>query len=264
MRRFWKLAAVLIVAVLGVVVFRMIATRRKQTGADYYLARQRRLLHEFDRIVRHVRHVVDSRYGMLSADTMIADARREYETLIPQIPYIGGKQPFTQYLIYTALYVALFRAMRTAGMSIDDTGKLLFEATRHYLDRFPRFVYRIVGRAFFSESYVEDVQRDAEESQARKYPGDWVYEFVPGDDGNFDYGVNYTECAACKFLAAQDALEIAPYLCLIDRLYSERLGWGLKRTTTLAEGGPRCDFRFKRGGDTQIASTVLPETEVIA
>jgi hypothetical protein len=28
------------------------------------------------------------------------------------------------------------------------------------------------------------------------------------------------------------------------------LGWGLRRTMTLAEGGERCDFRFKKGGET--------------
>ena len=38
-----------------------------------------------------------------------------------------------------------------------------------------------------------------------------------------------------------------------DILYSKALGWGLKRTTTLAEGAERCDFRFKKGGETQVA-----------
>lgn len=36
-----------------------------------------------------------------------------------------------------------------------------------------------------------------------------------------------------------------PYLCLVDFIMSERMGLGLERTMTLAEGSPKCDFRFK-------------------
>jgi hypothetical protein len=43
------------------------------------------------------------------------------------------------------------------------------------------------------------------------------------------------------------------YLCPADILYSQALGWGLMRTTTLAEGAARCDFRFKKGGVTRVA-----------
>ena len=56
---------------------------------------------------------------------------------------------------------------------------------------------------------------------------------------------------------AEGAPELAPYLCLIDILYSEKFGWGLMRTTTLADGDERCDFRFKKGGETRVTSMVL-------
>ncbi|MCA9911010.1 MAG: L-2-amino-thiazoline-4-carboxylic acid hydrolase, partial [Anaerolineae bacterium] len=219
MRRLWKAAAALIAGLLLIVAYRLITTRRELTGANYYIARTGRLLREFDHIVARVRHVVDARYGLLATNHMVDDARREYEDLIPQIPYVGGKQPFTQFLIYTALYIALYRAMRNMGMSLEETGKLLYEASDLYINRFPRFLYSIFGRMNFSPRYIEAVQHRAEESQARKYPGDWVFEFVPGDDASFDYGIDYTECGACKFMAAQDAFELAPYLCPVDRLY---------------------------------------------
>jgi hypothetical protein len=61
-----------------------------------------------------------------------------------------------------------------------------------------------------------------------------------------------SECAVVKFLAAQGSPELAPYICPVDILYSEALGWGLRRTTTLAEGSVRCDFRFKKGGETRV------------
>jgi len=87
--------------------------------------------------------------------------------------------------------------------------------------------------------------------------GVYVFKFVEGDNENFDFGIDYLECASRKFLAAKDALELAPYICVTDILQSEKFGWGLTRTMTLAEGGEKCDFRFKKGGKTNITSTVL-------
>jgi hypothetical protein len=60
-----------------------------------------------------------------------------------------------------------------------------------------------------------------------------------------------------NFLREQGADEIAPYLCALDQISSEKLGWGLIRTSTLAEGGKVCDFRFKKGGPTRISSSVV-------
>lgn len=57
--------------------------------------------------------------------------------------------------------------------------------------------------------------------------------------------------------ARQGAAEFAPYICPSDILYSDALGWGLTRTMTLAEGAPKCDFRFKRSGPIRVA---VPES----
>ena len=70
---------------------------------------------------------------------------------------------------------------------------------------------------------------------------------MDGDGRNFDYGVDYTECAICKFYHAEDADELVPYVCLLDYPVSKALGTGMARTTTLADGAERCDFRFKPG-----------------
>jgi hypothetical protein len=51
----------------------------------------------------------------------------------------------------------------------------------------------------------------------------------------------------------QNVPELAAWLCPIDILYSDSFGWGLRRTKTLAEGCDRCDFRFKKGGRTNVA-----------
>ena len=79
--------------------------------------------------------------------------------------------------------------------------------------------------------------------------------FIEADGRSFDYGFDYTECAGCQFLNRQGASELAPFLCAVDKVASEILGWGLTRTMTIAGGFNKCDFRYKKGGSTNI---VLP------
>jgi hypothetical protein len=217
-----------------------------------------RLLKDFESVYRMATPVLVSRFGEAAAAEIGGETRREYKSLIPKIPYVGGKEPFTRYIISTAQYTALYRVLRSRGLSLEEMGQLIYDSTDRVLSRYPGFITRFITGSIFSRRFVRRVRERAEESQRREYPGNYVFSFVEGDGVEFDYGVDYTECGVCKFLEAEDALELAPYICKTDILSSDKLGWGLKRTMTIAEGYPICDFRFKKGGKTNVASGGLP------
>jgi hypothetical protein len=99
---------------------------------------------------------------------------------------------------------------------------------------------------YITRRTLRRAHRNALESQKRQYPGDWVCTVVGGDGEAYDWGIDQVECGICKFFADRDAEEFVPYMCALDFIASDYFGWGLVRTTTLAEGGERCDFRFKR------------------
>ena len=187
------------------------------------------------------------------AQAMAAESRQEFELLIPQLPYVGGKQPFTQFVLSTGWFLAMYRALQRRGGTVEEAGMLAYRASQAYLASYPTFLGRFFGSMNFSLRHMEGLRKHAAESHQRAYPGDYVFDYVPGDGREFDYGVDYLECATVKFLRAQGAAELAPYLCAADKLYSDKLGWGLIRTNTLAEGANCCDFRFKRGGPTRVA-----------
>ena len=87
-------------------------------------------------------------------------------------------------------------------------------------------------------------------SQQRRYPLDWVQTVFRGDGRDFDIGVNYTECGLMKYFASLGMPELAPYPCRVDFPTARAEGTGLARTSTLAEGGKVCDFRYKQGRET--------------
>jgi hypothetical protein len=219
---------------------------------NYYTSRKRNLLRDFDKTVGQVRHVFDPRFADSEIDSIIAATRREYESLIPDLPDVGGRQPFTQFVIATGWFLAMYRVLIPRGVSLEGVGRLVYEATGAFLEAYPRLLRRLFGQMTFSRRYMERARRRAAESHEGKYPRGYVYDFVEGDGETFDYGIDYRQCASCLFLEEHGALELAPYLCAMDVLYSEALGWGLKRTQTLAEGYDKCDFRFLKGGETRV------------
>ncbi len=84
-----------------------------------------------------------------------------------------------------------------------------------------------------------------------------MFDVVDGDGRDFEWGLDYTECAIVKYLSREGAPEIAPYGCWVDYPAYAAMGVKLIRTETIAQGGQRCDFRFSRGQPVQVEPEFL-------
>ena len=215
---------------------------------EYYISRTPKLLKGFDKAAKHMRGSLASRYGDDFAGTIIPEARNEFEALIPELPYIGGKANFlTRSLVGTGWCLALYRVLKKRGKTVEETGEVIDATVRSQFASIPKPIRFLIGRYMGSKLYLNRLKRQAALSQERKYPEDWVLTIIDGDGADFDYGIDFTECGVCKFCKVHDAEEMVPCLCATDFPVSEALGTGLIRTTTLADGSDRCNFRFKRG-----------------
>ena len=225
----------------------------------YFASRRLKLLKNFDNLMEKARVVLISQYGKEFAETLVGEARDEYSKLIPEIPYVGQNRIVVQFMTGTAESLAIYRALGNHGKTVEEAGKLYYLICRAFLNSYPRILHWFIGKMSFSKLYLRALKKGALASQKRPYPGGYVFSFVDGDGREFDYGVDYSECGGCKFLSKQGAPELAPYICTADIIYSELFGWGLIRTKTIAEGFEKCDFRFKKGGKTRVASSVFKE-----
>jgi hypothetical protein len=217
--------------------------------AGYYTERAAELLGALDEEMLGWRPAIAARWGNDFAGGVLVEARAAFEALLPEIPYIGGEaNRRTGWLLAAAQALAFYRAMQARDRTEAETGEVLYAAIAARRpepvapDESPTEAERMALR-----------KRGANDSQARRYPGDYVCTFVPGDGETFDYGYDFTECAAQKFFRQQGADAFLPFFCFLDFAASEAHGLGLRRTTTLAEGWSKCDHRFKRGGATGAA-----------
>jgi len=209
----------------------------------YYIDRKAEYLQAFDDEASFWRQILADQEGEELAESMVSEARQEFESLLNQIPYIGGDEnPLTASLVESVHYLAFYKAMQKHNKSAAETGKVLYDAVLAQVEK-PQPAYP-TGVVLTPEQLMQRRRQAAEWSQERRYPADFVFEFVEGDGVEFDYGYDFSECAALKLYHAHGADEFTPFYCYLDFPKSRQ---GLRRTMALSEGYPKCNHRFKAG-----------------
>lgn len=213
----------------------------------YYTAQRDKLLKVHAQMMALGRPPLAERFGAELAGRLIVETGPEFERLIPDIPYVGGDaNSFTELMIQSASLLALYRVLQRHGETVDEIGAVVRCMAEGWVSRYPAALRRLLGRLYLSRFWRERTRRKAQASQARRYPGEFVYEVVDGGP-DFAWGVNYLECGVVKFFQAQGAEALTPHMCVLDYLLFPSLGIDLRRTGTLAQGCTHCDFRFRRG-----------------
>ena len=224
---------------------------------DNYLHRRNQFMRSFDRLLARVKPSVSSWLGEEQAEKFMRELRQEYEALIPRIPFIGNSFVTLSFYKPVTRYLAVYRALQKQGRTVEEAGRLIYRMGTEEALAIPLLGRQVMEVLWFSGG-SGSWSRKGQSSHSNAYtPANFVMNYVEGDGQEFDYGVDYIECANCKFLQAENAFEIAPYVCATDKPISELMGWGLYRTTTIADGSPICRFRFKKGGKTQV---VIPQS----
>jgi hypothetical protein len=217
---------------------------------EYYVKKKPELLNKFEEDVKRWRPFLLKLYGEIQAYKILLEARQEFGTLIPKIPYIGGDEnKLTKNLVDSVRYLALYKAMKNYEKTVEEIGKIIYDG---YLKKVSEPQPPITpAERLTPEQLLERSKRSAARSQERRYPGDYVYTYVIGDGKKFDYGYDFRQCASLKFYHAQDADELLPYYCYLDFVAAEVRGFGFTRTMALHEGHAKCNHRFKASGKTK-------------
>ncbi len=190
--------------------------------------------------------VLHERYGSDAAPQILEDAKREFDALIPEIPYVGGRKNFfSEMPVKAAVVLALYRALQGRGVTLEEFGEILEAAAGVYMNTIPSWIRALAGKLWMSRLFRRIIAKHAKVSLQKTYPDDFVYQVVPGS-GKHAWGIDYLECGITKFLAGQGASELARYACVLDFVMFPAIGVTLERTETIAQGCRRCDFRFTK------------------
>lgn len=214
------------------------------SGSDRGVVSMRAAMRSFNGFMRAADKVILARFDRNFSLLVHEKARQQFESLINDIPYVGGrKNSFSGMLINSAVILALYRALKNEGVSLEDFGKILEGITIAYMNSFPAWVRKPAGKLWMSRLFNRLLMKQSKISQQRNYEGDFVYEVVSGE-GRYKWGINYIECGIVKYLHKQGEAELAKHACILDYLMFPAIGVDLKRTGTIAQVCEHCDFRF--------------------
>ncbi|MCP4755543.1 MAG: L-2-amino-thiazoline-4-carboxylic acid hydrolase [Proteobacteria bacterium] len=232
------------------------------TGADYYRLNHQRFMGSFLETADKALGYLSERYGDDVAQKICDDARREFEKLLPELPYLGGDEgEGTKWIFIAGCTISFFRPMKARDYTAKETGRMMYDLYMEQLNATPEDDLKRQGAIRFTKEYIEGTKAWAD-SPTKRFEKDFVASFVPGDGDSFDYGLDFHYCPCVEYFKDQDAGELAPYFCLLDFPDSQRMGTGLIRTKTLAQGDDICNFRHKK--DRQVLqdwSTEVPKID---
>ena len=230
----------------------------------FYTSRKEKLMRDLEASCTLMRSSLIARFGEEIAKELQNEVLQRYEEMIQEIPYIRGSRAkaLNTFLLISAQELAVYKAVSKHGKSPSEAWELCHETLRLRLAGFPTWKKWVMRRFMFSNLVRWIVGRRAYKKQKNRF-GDFEIEYIIGDGEDFHFGVNYLQCANYKFVLEHGGADFAPYVCMSDIALSEAMGWGLIRTQTLADGFPHCDFRFKKGGKTQISSKTPAVQETI-
>ena len=179
--------------------------------------------------------------------------------ILPLMPDPGWRAPTMRaFSVGGAIYVAVYLTVRPLGLDAAAAWSVCEAATKSHFGRM-KGIERAAASSMFSWPMRYLVR--SLEARSKEAPlGGWAARYVEGE-APADYGVDYSRCAIRELAVDAGASEFAPFICNSDAIGSQEFGWGLHRTETLAQGGKRCDFRFKRGGPTKVRLHVIEDTE---
>ena len=218
---------------------------------NYYMNLKPKLMKDFKNVEDYMKNVLVQYFDQSKIEQVLRETGSEFEILLPTLPYVGGEaNVLTDSLIMCAWYLPFFRALEGEGLSLREIAKIAYEKMEHDVESKSVEKKRKVREFYFSPSMQTVEINRSKETKSGKYPGDWVSEYVEGDGKIFDFGIDFTECAVCKFLEPHDALRYVPIFCLGDYATYRAFGIGFKRTQTIANGASWCDFRFKKDWET--------------
>jgi hypothetical protein len=185
-------------------------------------------------------------FGENEIDTILDEMRDSYETIIPDMPYIGEFNFHLRWFIPNSEKLAEYLALERYGVTKKEFSNLHLTQASKELLIYTEDERMEIGKSQFGFRTERMMAAWAFWSQFRVYPEDYILYFRKGDGVDFDWGFDYKQCANVLLYEKHGALDLlVPLVCTMDDLAGSALFTGYRRTMQLATRDPMCDLRWK-------------------
>ncbi|EYE87401.1 hypothetical protein Q428_13505 [Fervidicella metallireducens AeB] len=192
-------------------------------GSKSFFESKSKLLNIYDRISKRIEGKLCERYSREFIKDLLSETRKEFEMVIPTMPYIGDDDVIKNNLIISAIYISAYRTLKKQGYRVEEASRIMFEATKIYIESYPKIIKRVAGKLVLSQLQMADMKRSFKKTAAKKISRLWSGEFDVKSESNHDFVKDTKECVILKFCTEECADELKPYICKLNKLLLEEL-----------------------------------------
>jgi hypothetical protein len=216
---------------------------------NFYQKHRESYVQYFSALYNAARLVLSVRFTSPIVDNLEQQSRKIFDQQLFRLPYIGGEGSGTNALILCATLLSIGKPLETLQLPMRDIAKVLYDTALKFYQMLPSDVMEEKKKGFF-HGYLEVERKRPSDQRERKYPFDFITEYVPGKAGEFDCGLNYHECALAKYLKSIDEEKYLPLMCLSDYALFKVMKVRFFRNMSISQGDPMCTFRWSKKGET--------------
>jgi hypothetical protein len=166
------------------------------------------------------------------------------------VPSVKGSIYASNYQ-FCICYIAWYKAFLKLGISIDNTGKLIWQMNEDLIRMVPKWLLKMSTRRFL-QGTIKKARQHQKRSEENLVPEfDWKLRIMQTEADTFE--VDIYECGMLKLGGKYDAMGMFPDVCRMDYLMAHYMGHGFIRIKTLADGDDCCNCQYKIGGSCEWA-----------
>gem|GEM_PF-2229723 len=205
------------------------------------------LLWIYRKLTNTAKRMLKKHYDNDAAERIALNTFEESKRIIDRLPYVGGHRNMHSFVIeLNGLIVALYKAMKEEGRTPEEAIFIAREVSQKLIRKIPRAIGLFIGKLAFTGFGIKMFKKQAELSQKREYPEDFVFESIvtKRENGEIEILNEFSECAVHKFYDAEGVAELKAYCNFFDPLFSARFEMGVNSNHTFAQGEETCKLSF--------------------
>lgn len=203
------------------------------------------------RYLKYFQRVIKKRFPEQEV-AMLEDMKGHYRRFASDIDFaITSPNPIDRRLSYAACCLALIRTMQDRGGDFETTRTIVMEATYDFVR--PKNVFQAwmkkLPPIFFGTWLAAGLVKLMNNRVSKSgHPDGFLATVLTDKEQTYGlgYGIDILRCGICTLFKKHDAGQYVSILCDVDKVTSGLAGLELIRTTTIAGGAERCDFRFRK------------------
>jgi hypothetical protein len=200
--------------------------------------------------------VIEAHYPDRSA-FLLAAIDRHYARIAEDTRFAAtSANPLDKRLDFSAYFLALIQTLDEGGEPFQTIRTLCLQVVTEYIrpkNKVQQLLKRLPAKLIGSWPATALLKVFAGKVGQGAHPDGFVARVITDktETLGLGYGFDILECGICKLFHKHHYAKYASILCEVDELTSGFAGLELVRTSTLALGAPKCDFRFRKAIQAQ-------------